>query len=575
MANFTPISVGAAANAATVNDPLYELDAAITTLQTSGGGNAKRPWAVIGSPITQPTASNDVLVTDHITHTGKLVRGATAIGSTNADMETRGNLAVGAGSHVFTGINALAVGGQNTVNAYAFASGQQNAVTANSGVVGYGNIVNGQNSFVAGLSNNGEAGSTGATIFGTANIVKESSLYATVAGGSTNYISGSNYGFIGAGQNNFIQGSSTYGFIGAGLGNQMFSGSLASAIGGGTSNTITNRGAFIGAGSNNWTQSINAVIGAGSGNLVYGTNSGILAGANNTIKLYSGGVDAAYSAIGAGAGNNILDSQYAFIGAGNNNTVSLSSYSAIGAGLTNLINLSATYSFIGAGHDNLIQNTVSCGFIGAGYNNAVANNCTGGAVIAGAGGVVTGNYSTVLNGTANQISGENSVLGGVFGNISHKKVFLWNTNLSSVFASVADSEFAITAEGGVRIFTNSGRTTGMTLPVGASSWSAVSAAALKGNFADVEPQTVLKRLLSVPIRTYQYKNGDGYHDTINLGPTAEDWDSAFADLLGRKTIPIDDREIPAINEGDKLGVALAAIQALTLQVNELKAKLAN
>lgn len=93
MANFTPITTGAAANASVVNAPLYELDAAITTLQSgSGGGTANRPWAIIGSLTTQPTSSDAVAVTDHITHTGKLVRGATSIGSTLADMETRGNL---------------------------------------------------------------------------------------------------------------------------------------------------------------------------------------------------------------------------------------------------------------------------------------------------------------------------------------------------------------------------------------------------------------------------------------------------------------------------------------------------
>lgn len=95
---------------------------------------------------------------------------------------------------MFTGTNALAVGGQNNVASYALASGQSNTVAANSGVIGSSNIVNGQNGFAAGLSNTVESGSTGGVIFGTANIVKESSLYSTVAGGTTNYISGSNYG---------------------------------------------------------------------------------------------------------------------------------------------------------------------------------------------------------------------------------------------------------------------------------------------------------------------------------------------------------------------------------------------
>ena len=97
----------------------------------------RRPWATIGSPTTQPTSSTAVLVTDDITHTGKLVRGATTITSINADMETRGNLAVGAGNHVMAlNGNSLAVGAQNSVSGYSFASGQQNVVLGNSAAFG-------------------------------------------------------------------------------------------------------------------------------------------------------------------------------------------------------------------------------------------------------------------------------------------------------------------------------------------------------------------------------------------------------------------------------------------------------
>ena len=90
----------------------------------------------------------------------------------------------------------------------------------------------------------------------------------------------------------------------------------------------------------------------------------------------------------------------------------------------------------------------------------------------------------------------------------------------------------------------------------------------------MQPQTILDRLLTVPIQTWKFKDGNGYHDHINLGPVAEDWDGAFADILGAKTIAVSETEIlPAINEGDKLGVALAAIQGLAALVYDLRNEL--
>jgi hypothetical protein len=569
MANFTPIATGAAANASVVNAPLYQLDAAITSLQSVGSISATRPWAVIGGT-AQPTSSDNVPVTANITHTGKMVRGQLTITSTGADMETIGNLAVGGGHHVFTSTNACAIGDQHTVGGYALAVGQQNTVTGDSLAVGQFNVANAQQSLVVGVSCEIGAGSTGSVVFGYGNIILNNSTFATIGGGASNQIVESNYAFVGAGNSNFIQGTSTYGAIVAGLSNGMFAGAASSVIVAGNSNRISNRQSFIGAGESNFVQSADAAIVAGHSNTVYGTNTGILAGQNNTVTLQANGIDPLGSILAGGINNKIWDSKYSFMGAGNTNFVNFSDTSAIVAGTNNTIGPGA-HHFVGAGTRNTITNGQCC-FIGAGDLNVIDGLSTlHSAIVGGLNNHISGSQSTVVGGNSNVISGTGSVGGGVAATIAHDWAFLWNSNFNSDFNSIAHGEFSATAYGGVRLFTNLARSTGMTMAAGASSWTAVSARALKGEFNDVQPLSILDRLLTVPIQTWRFKNGSGYHEHINLGPVAEDWDGAFADLLGKKTIAVTETEtLPAINEGDKLGVALAAIQGLAALVYDLR-----
>jgi len=566
MANFTPIATGAAANAATVNSPLYELDTAITTLQ-NGSATAARPWGKIGG-LAQPTSSTAVLVSDDITHTGKLVRGATTITSTAADMETRGNLAVGAGSHVFTGTNAFASGAQNTVYQYGLAAGQQNVVSGNTAAaIGVQNTAAGDYSLAVGNRNNIDAASDYGSILGGYNMSLVGGAYSGIVAGTGNTINNTTAGAILTGSANSVNSSSSYSAIVCGISNQVYGGAVGAFVGGGKTNYNRATYGAIVAGENNLAYHSYAAVLSGYANNVTGNNSAIINGSTNTIA--SNAAESTNSLIGAGLQNTLTDSAYSMIAVGRQNTMTSSSYCAIGAGFTNAVT-SATYSSILAGNNNTISGAIQ-GFIGGGSLNTITGSISGAAIVAGLNNTVTGGLSTVINGNTNVINGNTSAAGGTDCKVTHNFAFMWNSNGASTFNSAATGEFAVTAEGGVRIFTNTARSTGMTMAAGASSWTAVSSAALKTNFKPVEQSAILAKLLSVPIQTYTFKN----HDIVNLGPTAEDWDAAFADILGRKTIALDGAEIPAINEGDKLGVALAAIQALTLQVNELKAKLSN
>jgi len=80
----------------------------------------------------------------------------------------------------------------------------------------------------------------------------------------------------------------------------------------------------------------------------------------------------------------------------------------------------------------------------------------------------------------------------------------------------------------------------------------------KRNFRPVDAEEVLERVLSLPISTWSYRNED---DTVrHIGPMAQDFRATFE-------VGPSDRHIATV---DADGVALAAIQALHAELEELR-----
>jgi hypothetical protein len=98
---------------------------------------------------------------------------------------------------------------------------------------------------------------------------------------------------------------------------------------------------------------------------------------------------------------------------------------------------------------------------------------------------------------------------------------------------------------------------------GSGVWTNASSRTWKENFADIDVEAVLGKLVSIPVRTWFYKDnhGDGKH----MGPVAEDFAGTFG--LGS-----DDKYIGTVDEG---GVALAAIQGLNKKVDVESKRLAD
>ena len=108
-----------------------------------------------------------------------------------------------------------------------------------------------------------------------------------------------------------------------------------------------------------------------------------------------------------------------------------------------------------------------------------------------------------------------------------------------------------------------GGSSGVTLfvdgSVSATNVTFTSSRAKKADFESVDPQDVLTRLNGIDIQTWRYKSEDS--DIRHMGPIAEDFAAAFG--LGASDTKI---TVTDVN-----GVALAAIQALSQELENLKA----
>ncbi len=246
----------------------------------------KRPWTEIGAAAS--TNATNVENTDHIWHNGKMVRGATSIGSTNADAELRNNNSLGAGNANMTGASNSTAGGtgaslQSTANAI-IAAGESNLIT------GVGNPTLWINSgILAGQSN-----------------AITNSKNAVIAGGYQNVITDSSSSFIGAGDGNqaTVAGAAvcvggTYnkanGNRAAVLGGTWNEANAIYAVALGSKSQVSHTGAFL----------INTMLGADPNTDSDPFNSAAdneIAMRCNGYRLYTNLAQSAGATMGAGAG---------------------------------------------------------------------------------------------------------------------------------------------------------------------------------------------------------------------------------------------------------------------------------
>ncbi|MBI3880249.1 MAG: tail fiber domain-containing protein [Verrucomicrobia bacterium] len=396
--------------------------------------------------------------------------------------------------------------------------------------------------------------------------------------------------------------SAHFGTIGGGYGNTIQSNAIGSTIGGGNNNTIHFNAydSTIGGGEYNQIQT----------NAPYSTIGG---GGINTIQSNS-----PESTIGGGDNNMIqFYAHESTIGGGDNNMIQTNSFeSTIGGGTYNTIQAYAQYSKIGGGTINTIQNYAFKSTIGGGDYNTIQTNAYDSTIGGGNHNVASGPLATVPGGDQN-VAGTKSFAAGHRAQANHQGTFAWADSQEADFASTADNQFCIRANGGVQLSGDTSVSFGSTLSAkvflwgtnygfgiqsgvlysrvaldGGFAWYAggshndatynpggnaivrmkldsgglvVNGAFVSGsdrntkeNFAPVQPREVLEKVVALPLSRWNYKEDKG---TRHLGPMAQDFYAAFH-------VGPDDKHITTVDEG---GVALAAIQGLNQKLtDELK-----
>ncbi len=285
----------------------------------------------------------------------------------------------------------------------------------------------------------------------------------------------------------------------------------------------------------------------------------------------AGGVSNSAGAAGAvgGGGNNAATGDYDAVMGGRDNTAS------------------GGFGFVGGGTANLVS--AFAGTVSGGTGNVASTDRA--TVVGGENNEALGRYSTVGGGTDNCAGGDYSWAGGRAAKIAysdtkaplsgfsgcsgaitpvadaagHAGVFMWADSQNAQFLSEDSDAFYVRAQNGIWLgtggspLTPSGRfintSTGAFLSTGGT-WTNSSSRVLKTGFRSIQPQTVLQKLLDLPILEWQYKASS--EEGVHVGTMAEDFHSAFG--LGDTNT--------AIGTVDADGIAFAAIQGLNEKLEQ-------
>ena len=566
------------------------------------------PGTITGAEIANQTIPLSKLAQSGAV-TGQVIKYSVA-GWVAADVESGGGVGVtGLVSYaesgtfianpVASGTDSIAQGsGARALSDYSVVGGGRDneiAAGATYGVIAGGFDNDNAGSWAAavggGWENNVGTNSTSAVIGGgLRNQIRDNAQQASIAGGNTNVIwGGADYASIGGGRRNTVladAADSTIGggdrntvagegaVIGGGRLNSVFGG--LATVGGGYSNLADSAYTTIGGGYETQADSFYATIGGGRDNWASGSGGTISGGSNNVAR-------GMFNTIGGG-GDCMTESHYVTIGGGYRNYAT-NAFATIGGGEFNTNGgISAT---IGGGSRNTV---IDMGAVvgGGSWNRALEYHATVGggywniasgrssAVAGGEQNQATNNYSAIGGGSENVARGYAAVIPGGQGNIAdgrysfaagyrakanHHGAFVWGDSTFDDVASTTSNEVTFRAAGGYRLFSDSGLSAGVSLAAGGGSWISISDQNMKEEFEPVDTREVLEKVAALPMTTWKYKTQDA--SIRHIGPMAQDFHAAFG---------VGETEL-GITGIDADGVALAAIQALKRENDELKARL--
>ncbi|HEX9046759.1 MAG TPA: tail fiber domain-containing protein [Verrucomicrobiae bacterium] len=516
--------------------------------------------------------------------------------------------------------SASSIGGglNNTIGnlsgSATIAGGQGNSATnwgATVGGGGYdgsnygGNVAGGAGSTVGGGISNKGLGTHSVISGGFLNNVFAGTTASTIAGGYANTIDlGSDDGFIGGGYWNRIT-NSTLSTIGGGYANSIlaipdsFLGISSASIAGGAGNSIGTNGlmAAIGGGYMNTANGLASAAAGGSYNVASGDYS-FAVGYSNTISGdYSFAVGAVNSARGASSaafGTNNIASGYGAVALGEacvaagRDAVALGPYSTAngdfsiacgGAMAGGQYSTALGYTYAGGayatsmgylaqatGDGTFVWADRSGSYFGSTTNDEFSLRALNGVRIqtdkgihldAGDLPIITRDWD--LFGKNAPIYKQGIGRWGLFMEPYNLTMGIPGADAGPRYFQIAKYSTNGTATQLVRVDQSGNIVAAGT--VTANGVLLTSDRNAKENFKSLDAQTVLAKVLSLPVTEWNYKSDDA--EQKHIGPMAQDFQAAFG-LNGG-----DDKHISVVDES---GVALAAIQGLNEKLQEQKAE---
>jgi hypothetical protein len=165
--------------------------------------------------------------------------------------------------------------------------------------------------------------------------------------------------------------------------------------------------------------------------------------------------------VGGGYGN--TNSGFAATVAGGYGNTNRGYYATVGGGAYNTA--SADYTTVAGGLDNVASGGLAT--VAGGYANTASGSYS--AVAGGAGNIASGPYSTVAGGYSNIASSYYCFAAGHNAQALHQGSFVWGDSTSGPFASTAQDQFCVRANGGVSLNSLAGVTLAGNVQIGTSS----------------------------------------------------------------------------------------------------------
>jgi hypothetical protein len=264
------------------------------------------------------------------------------------------------------------------------------------------------------------------------NVVQSGVHGATIGGGgasSSEQTVTDNYGTVGGGRQNR-----------AGDGDGVLTDAAYSTVAGGWLNVASNVSTTVGGGNGNVASGQYATVAGGGGNEATGYGASVGGGLNNqATATYATVAGGGRSDLSKPVTANRATDNYATIGGGGYNR----------AGNSNSDATDAEFATVGGGYLNTANGRQST--VAGGADNVASYRATVGGGLTNE---ALGGYSAIPGGYLNKASGSFAFAAGQRAKANHDGAFVWADSKSEDFVSWEKDEFAVRANGGVRLQTD-------------------------------------------------------------------------------------------------------------------------